>query len=77
VQKSFRARDFPVRAGNFTFRAANNRFVRPFSRPCAENSFCADYLPFRARQLPFRAGKNPSVRPFSDLCGQKAAYKGF
>jgi hypothetical protein len=49
--------------------ADENRFVRPFSRPCGDNSICAGDWPFRAGQLPVRAVKNQSVRPFFDLCG--------
>jgi hypothetical protein len=44
--------------------------MRPFSRPCGENSIPAGIWPFRASQLFVRAGKNPSVRPFFDLCGE-------
>jgi hypothetical protein len=51
--------------------------VRPFSRPCGDNSICADNESFRAGQIPFRAGKNQSVRPLFDLCGQKSDFFGF
>jgi hypothetical protein len=46
--------------------------VRPFSRPCGDNSICAGDWPFRASQHSARAGKNQSVRPLFDLCGKKA-----
>jgi hypothetical protein len=77
VQKSFRARDFPVRAGNFPFRAAKNRFVRPFSRPCAENSTCAEIgRPVRANFPPVRAKIHPCGH-FSICAAKKPLIKGF
>jgi hypothetical protein len=51
--------------------------VRPFSRPCGDNSICAGNVSFRARQLPVRAGKNQSVRPFFDLCGKNTDLWAF
>jgi hypothetical protein len=64
-------------AGNFTRRAAIIRFVRPFSRPCDDNSTGAGNLAFRASQLSLRAGKDPFVRPFFDLCEEKALFMMF
>ena len=71
---SFRAPSQSIRAEKRRRRAARNRFVRPFPRPCGDDSIRAGCWPFRARQLSFRAGENRFVRPFFNPCGQKPRF---
>jgi len=56
AQKSLRADDFPVRAGN-SFPWLKIHSVRPFFHSMRRNSICAGRMPFRASQLSIRADK--------------------
>jgi hypothetical protein len=70
AQKPLPAPLKPIRAGLGRFRADENQSVRPFSRPCGQNSIRAGHCRFVREVI-------SPVRAKIHLCGQNPFRTGF